>query len=542
MKQIFTWTLTGLLFLIATTLKAQEVTTLRWKNPKGYLIIFATPGTENVTIDWGNEETTKDSGDWPRGHGIPVPDSYEQDTEYTVTITTAPGTSLLHLECFNKGLLALDVSQNSNLESLHCYDNPELSELDLSKNTLLKILICYRTNISELDLSENTLLEGLQCDYTNISELNLSKHSLLKSLYCDNTHLPFAQLLPILDYDLSGTFSYAPQSITLEVEPGDELDMEALGLYIDDVQTLYLIDEETGAGTALGETFTVPADWERGSSHTLSMWLAGGVLPKFEENPLILTLEVKAVHDITLTKQTGMKYINLSPEDKKVVDGDNFTFELELAPHYAQSKPVVMVKRGNKKPEALDPDAPGSYRYTVEEVTSDVVIWVDGMHLNRYNVVLTPAKGVIYNMPPRVWVSHWDDYSFRIDLEEGYDNSYAVVMIQQGNNEPEPLKPYTPGTNRYVIADITDHITITVEGVSPVNNAQLNGETIRLWVDGGTLTVENNGPASHLQVYTLTGSLYQQKNLSAGTTTVHLAPGVYLVRINGKTTKVVARN
>jgi len=59
-------------------------------------------------------------------------------------------------------LTTIDVSKNTQLEILDCYDN-QLSNLDVSRNTKLTYLNCSGNNLDSLDLSQNTKLTYLNC-------------------------------------------------------------------------------------------------------------------------------------------------------------------------------------------------------------------------------------------------------------------------------------------------------------------------------------------------------------------------------------------
>jgi hypothetical protein len=56
--------------------------------------------------------------------------------------------------------------------------------LDVSNNTVLKVLNCSNNNLSALNVSNNTLLTGLYCDHNNLSTLDLSNNSNLKVFMC----------------------------------------------------------------------------------------------------------------------------------------------------------------------------------------------------------------------------------------------------------------------------------------------------------------------------------------------------------------------
>ncbi len=70
----------------------------------------------------------------------------------------------------------------ANLEQLYCTYN-ELPELDLSKNTKLRLLACSNNRLSELDLGKNTALEKVYAHYNNLTALNTERNTKLTGLY-----------------------------------------------------------------------------------------------------------------------------------------------------------------------------------------------------------------------------------------------------------------------------------------------------------------------------------------------------------------------
>ena len=81
----------------------------------------------------------------------------------------------------NKGIKNLKgVEFFTNLEGLDCTNN-QLTVLDMSKNTELKILACSYNQLTELDLSKNTRLESLYCSANQFKTLHLPKTTELNS-------------------------------------------------------------------------------------------------------------------------------------------------------------------------------------------------------------------------------------------------------------------------------------------------------------------------------------------------------------------------
>ena len=111
---------------------------------------------------------------------------------YDYGLTSLDGIEVFYalesLDCEKNQLSELDVSKNTVLKTLYCNGN-QLSELDVSKNAALKYLWCDSNQLSELDVSKNVALKTLHCDSNQLSELDVSKNTVLKTLYCNGNQL-----------------------------------------------------------------------------------------------------------------------------------------------------------------------------------------------------------------------------------------------------------------------------------------------------------------------------------------------------------------
>ena len=117
-------------------------------------------------------------------------DWYDGNNPSTFTVTAAASTMTIYGDLIGFGcemnranLTALDLSNNTQLESLYCYED-SISSLDLSKNTQLTRLWCYSNKLSSLDVSKNTQLILLNCSYNTLSSLNVSGYTQLTTLEC----------------------------------------------------------------------------------------------------------------------------------------------------------------------------------------------------------------------------------------------------------------------------------------------------------------------------------------------------------------------
>jgi hypothetical protein len=80
--------------------------------------------------------------------------------------------ALNHFTCNSNQLTNLDVSQNTLLNFLVCSFN-QLTSLDVSNNIALITLSCNNNQLTTLDVSANTLLTWLDCQDNNITNLYL---------------------------------------------------------------------------------------------------------------------------------------------------------------------------------------------------------------------------------------------------------------------------------------------------------------------------------------------------------------------------------
>lgn len=95
---------------------------------------------------------------------------------------------LRELNCTNRPIGSLDLSQNTKLEILYCKNNG-LTKLDLSHNPEITVLDCSNNNLGNLNLSNNKKLENLNCSYDELNELDVKENKELRELVCIGNHL-----------------------------------------------------------------------------------------------------------------------------------------------------------------------------------------------------------------------------------------------------------------------------------------------------------------------------------------------------------------
>ena len=135
--------------------------------------------------------------------------------------------------------------------------------------------------------------------------------------------------------------------------------------------------------------------------------------------------------------------------DKVVYGGKNYTFTLEIKGEaYSGSVPVVKVNG-----EAVEAGEDG--KYTVENVSANLAITVEGIVKTEYAVTLPEGDG--YEVRGENKVVYGEDYTFEVIKAEGYDKSELTVKVN-GNAVEK-------GENgKYTVKAVKENLVITVEG------------------------------------------------------------------------------
>ena len=104
------------------------------------------------------------------------------------TLDVSNNTALTWLWCYKNELKTLDISTNIALTELNCSFN-ELATLDVSTNTALTELYCHFNELTTLDVSHNAALTRLECYKNELKTLDVSNNAALQVLYCSNNYM-----------------------------------------------------------------------------------------------------------------------------------------------------------------------------------------------------------------------------------------------------------------------------------------------------------------------------------------------------------------
>ncbi len=92
-------------------------------------------------------------------------------------------TALETLDVSGHNFVTMDLSHNLQLVDLRTNNNYDLTNLDVSNNTLLKSLACNGSNFTSLDVTNNTALEYLGLSHnTNLTSIDVSQNLNLETL------------------------------------------------------------------------------------------------------------------------------------------------------------------------------------------------------------------------------------------------------------------------------------------------------------------------------------------------------------------------
>jgi len=136
-------------------------------------------------------------------------------------------TALTFLDCDHNLLTALNVSNNTALIDLVCNNN-QIDSLDVSKDTTLLYLICNDNSLISLDVSKDSSLQYLYCQNNNLAALDLSANTSLKRIMYYNNLFTFATM-PVVTQTID-VYIPSPQKVIIiddSLSVGSEIDLSS---------------------------------------------------------------------------------------------------------------------------------------------------------------------------------------------------------------------------------------------------------------------------------------------------------------------------
>lgn len=154
-----------------------------------------------------------------------------------------------------------------------------------------------------------------------------------------------------------------------------------------------------------------------------------------------------------------------------------------------------------------------------------------------YNVSLPVVEGA--TLDPSAGdhaVEEWTSFRFYLTLDADYNQSQPVVTTSRGETL-EPRSSDGAYIVRYVSTDLTISISGIVKNASPVGNEELQaGVTVS--ARDGVIRISTSGPED-VQIVRFNGQLVKSFRVSSGNVQIPLSEGAYIVKVGGKTFKVI---
>ena len=142
-----------------------------------------------------------------------------------------------------------------------------------------------------------------------------------------------------------------------------------------------------------------------------------------------------------------------------VTEGATYTFTVEIANGYEKSTDFAVKVNGNEVTSATD-------TYTVENVSANLTVTVEGVVAETYAVTLANGEG--YTVSGNATATYGSDYTFTVVIANDYEKSSAFVVKVNGNE-------VTSATNTYTVENVSGELVITVSGVVNSNDTNLGG-------------------------------------------------------------------
>lgn len=231
--------------------------------------------------------------------------------------------------------------------------------------------------------------------------------------------------------------------------------------------------------------FTV-AEAEGYENSTLTVKANGAELSPAEDG---VTYTVKAVSEaLTITVEGAEKNVYkvtlplsaayTATGADSATYGEEYSFVLEIKPEYNAENLVVKAND-----ETLTSEADGK-TYVVKAVKSDITITVEGLEINVFSVTLSSGEG--YVLEGAATAEQGSAYRFTLTVEEAYDKSEITVKANGREIFAE-----SDGVT-YTVANVTENLTITVEGV------EINTYEVKIPAgEGYTVTGESTQTVNH---------------------------------------------
>lgn len=552
------WIVVSLLCCVAQPVWGQQkkgkitMTTIASEGTEFSLAIAATANGTNITIDWGNGtpisytagtdyiecreplkgKTVVIEGDVTKLNCIsnkltdldislcPSLEVLQVMYNYLSNLNVANNPNLVALECFsnqikelqidnlsklirlvctNNFISSLDLSHAPELEYIDCAQNKRITELDLSQNNKLKVVLAYDCSLASLKLPATAPIIELAChknklprldlNYPKLTTLNASENLLTEC----NIKAPLLTVLNLsknnlTSYDLtihpsirSAMFTGNPQLAQLKV--GKSASLVELGMSDCKVASLDVTQAENLETIWFKNNQLQSIDFSR--NNKLVRLIGGGnqlttiQLPTQIDSLRYLQIPKNKINKIDVSKYVHLKTLDLS---------SNLLSEIALA----QNKEISTLNLNANQLTQLD-------------ISKNFLLTMVGFSGNPLDVCQLDK---IYEDLPRL-----EKKSAQINLFNGDKKSKAAQNSKTYLAEEKGWKPLIQGDG-----------TGCIDSYEDINNVE-----IRSFVFEGTLWVYLSQGTEQIFVYDLQGNLVHTEKIEAGTHSIDIPRGNYIV-------------
>jgi len=140
-------------------------------------------------------------------------------------------------------------------------------------------------------------------------------------------------------------------------------------------------------------------------------------------------------------------------------------------------------------------------------------------------------------------VNEGQSLTLTITMGDQYDGMYVFLQIDEEYILLDPV--LRSSVYRYTIENIRKNMTIRIHvsnspdpNPDPTDNATIGGT--HLWTAGGCLYIQTNSPAD-VYLVSMAGRIVTSRKIPAGETSISLAKGIYMVKVDNNVTKIIVR-
>lgn len=236
------------------------------------------------------------------------------------------------------------------------------------------------------------------------------------------------------------------------------------------------------------------------------------------------------------------------PDKVKECDKWGYNLKIETTGHhllYQWYRNGVKIPGANEDSYyALSNDSSAYFRVSVKTLCGDSMMsnqcfvdFCDGkypVNINREVRLIAPET---IETDPKAGihqVQSQTDFVFMINVKDGYSLEYIKITTDDPiwTNEGGIVKKMISDNKMQVsIRTITKPLIVTVSGISPVSNEEMDNDLSKAWAHNGKIYIKATEDET-IYVFTTMGHLYMKEKVKEGISSFNAEPGVYFIKFN----------